>query len=904
MRNEKINVLTVNEVNIASVLRMPYLAPTPGILSIGSDGLVVVSGASGSEVTAAAVLADNAIVRGDGGVRGIQDSLPTISDTGDLIIPDGGELQLGTGLDGRIYSSSDDLIIKNITQDKDVIFYVNDGSVNTEMFRLNADVSQIFLKKDVFTDTQLSQDNNTQFGIGAMGTTLSHVTGNEGYLNTAFGNLALSSLTDGEGNTAIGYQALKTITIGNGNTAIGSLSLQNSIGTEGTAIGKTALMSNTTGRKVTAIGFQALKENTEGDNNLGIGGNAGVLNTTGSDNIYLGTNSGFNNQTGSENILIGSKAGFGVSNNSYSFNVMIGMNSGQAITTGSSNTFIGRNAGDNITTGGNNILIGANTDPLAAGDDSKLNIGNTIYGDLSSKFFGVNVEDPDVALEVMGSTGIKISFDVTDNTTLVTDTSGDFTITPSGSRVIVAGDIEVGSTDGFYYGDPVTDTSWREIRSGTKLSFQRRESSAWVEKGFFDTASFHSDAFHAEADAGIAGSYCWHPGTTPEANPDGPRLWIDGSGDLYLLEQNASPTTRVQNKIVRADANGKVSLGISSPSSALHIKANIPGTVGSHPAGQIIIQNPADDLTANVVITAYESDVNGDPDQQLWYLGSSTSSNSDVTFLNRRDANLTLGTNGNARITILGNGNVGIGTVPDNAFHVYSTSANVIKAERSSSTVDTVLRVLELHRRTTGTAASGIGAEMAFRVVNGANGLETVAVIQGILTDVSETSEEGTLCFEVVSDSELIEALRIQGVSGGSAKIMANCSINAKDGFATELWDVAGSNFETAVVNTEYYSSNQHGGIYGTIYRQYFNTVLTSTNPRLDTGSRVTKMVDFVLHTKYTGNDRGVAHGNMTAYGSSDDHAYIMLSGASGGGNLSFSLTGYSIITGWVDYTK
>ena len=123
-------------------------------------------------------------------------------------------------------------------------------------------------------------------------------------------------------------------------------------------------------------------------------------------------------------------------------------------------------------------------------------------------------------------------------------------------------------------------------------------------------------------------------------------------------------------------------------------------------------------------------------------------------------------------------------------------------------------------------------------------------------------------------------------------------------GFATQLWDVAGGNWETAAINTEYYSPNQCGGIYGVIYRQYFNTVLTSTNPRLDTGSIVTKMVDYVLHTKYTTASRGLGHGNMTAYGSSDDHAYLMLSAASGGGNLSLNLTGYTVITGWVDYTK
>ncbi len=108
--------------------------------------------------------------------------------------------------------------------------------------------------------------------------------------------------------------------------------------------------------------------------------------------------------------------------------------------------------------------------------------------------------------------------------------------------------------------------------------------------------------------------------------------------------------------------NGNVGIGTVTPDSVFHIKANFPGIVGSDYAGQIIIQNPAEDVTSNVVITAYESNSSGDPDQQLWYLGSASIGNSDITFLNRRNAKLTLGTDDNTRITILGNGNVGIGT--------------------------------------------------------------------------------------------------------------------------------------------------------------------------------------------------------------------------------------------------
>lgn len=33
-----------------------------------------------------------------------------------------------------------------------------------------------------------------------------------------------------------------------------------------------------------------------------------------------------------------------------------------------------------------------------------------------------------------------------------------------------------------YFGDPDTDDSWRIIRSGNNLAFERREAGVWVEK--------------------------------------------------------------------------------------------------------------------------------------------------------------------------------------------------------------------------------------------------------------------------------------------------------------------------------------------------------------------------------------------------------------------------------------
>lgn len=56
--------------------------------------------------------------------------------TGNFGILDLYKLVVGTGLDGQIYSSSDNLYIDNVTQDKDIICRVNDGGVQTEAMRM------------------------------------------------------------------------------------------------------------------------------------------------------------------------------------------------------------------------------------------------------------------------------------------------------------------------------------------------------------------------------------------------------------------------------------------------------------------------------------------------------------------------------------------------------------------------------------------------------------------------------------------------------------------------------------------------------------------------------------------------------------------------------------------------
>ncbi len=132
-------------------------------------------------------------------------------------------------------------------------------------------------------------------------------------------------------------------------------------------------------------------------------------------------------------------------------------------------------------------------------------------------------------------------------------------------------------------------------------------------------------------------------------------------GDLRLhggLKANAGTDGDTLLAWNGAAAQGNAGIGTGTPSSILHIKANSPGVVGNNQAGQLIIQDPDNDVNGNAVITGYESDVSGNPDQQLWYLGSSAFDNEDILFSNRRNASLNLGTSNTIRMTIDANGQV------------------------------------------------------------------------------------------------------------------------------------------------------------------------------------------------------------------------------------------------------
>jgi trimeric autotransporter adhesin len=288
-------------------------------------------------------------------------------------------------------------------------------------------------------------NNNVGVGYQALN---SNVAGSS---NVGVGFAAGSGL-GGNDNIAIGIASLATSSTGNGNVAIGTLSLNKNTGSINVAIGASAMANATTAGSNVAIGYTALLNNSTGSDNVGVGvgalqnttanGNIGIgsgtigNNITGSQNVAIGyfalnNNNNANNVaighqaaqniTGSQNAIVGAFAGYGVSGTStYSDAAILGQNAGNGLTTGNQNTFIGSQAGKTVTTGAGNIILGYNTQASTATTNNQLNIGNSIFGDMTNghagaggaALIGINVVTPSVALEVSGTisaTGLAVN---------------------------------------------------------------------------------------------------------------------------------------------------------------------------------------------------------------------------------------------------------------------------------------------------------------------------------------------------------------------------------------------------------------------------------------------------------------------------------------------------------------
>jgi hypothetical protein len=161
-----------------------------------------------------------------------------------------------------------------------------------------------------------------------------------GFWNTAVGQQTLYHDTSGSANTALGFGALFKNATAYGNTATGVYSLfSNATGYFNTANGFEALISNVTGFRNAAVGTYALYSHVSGAFNNAVGAFALYSDTTGEANNAFGESALPKNTTGMDNTAIGDDALWG--NTTGDFNIALGSGAGRFLTTGSHNIDIG-----------------------------------------------------------------------------------------------------------------------------------------------------------------------------------------------------------------------------------------------------------------------------------------------------------------------------------------------------------------------------------------------------------------------------------------------------------------------------------------------------------------------------------------------------------------------------------
>lgn len=266
----------------------------------------------------------------------------------------------------------------------------------------------------IYVPDQTNYTGTVYFGNG--GGSLSHISGVDGFYNTAIGVNALYSNTTGNQNVAQGYGSL---------------------------------YSNLDGNRNIGQGFGSLYNNTSGYDNLAQGNNALFYNTTGNKNVAQGTFALRYNVSGSYNTVTGFQAGYGIAGSStVSGNTSFGYQSGFTLQTGGDqNSLFGYQAGYNLSTGAYNIAIGQNADLPITNGSQQLNIGNLIFGtgvyngstptstSVTNGKVGIGINNPAYTLDV--------NYTASGTVARFTNSNGNCQINPTSASLICSSDINL-----------------------------------------------------------------------------------------------------------------------------------------------------------------------------------------------------------------------------------------------------------------------------------------------------------------------------------------------------------------------------------------------------------------------------------------------------------------------------
>ena len=211
-----------------------------------------------------------------------------------------------------------------------------------------------------------------------------------------------------------------------------------------------------------------------------------------------------------------------------------------------------------------------------------------LFWENTNKRLGIGVTDPDTKLEVLAAGNqLKLSFDGVDNTTFGVDTSGDLTITPSGNKVEVAGDIETTgsfntatgasinefSIDGTLVGDsdiavPTEKAVKTYVDSENKAIAARynRSSNQSIPSGVYETIDYNVVKFDTDSAVTTGANWKFEPPKDGKYNICATALtasvaWTAGQMIQIGASVNSDTNMRFGRVSVQANFTGEIMLG-------------------------------------------------------------------------------------------------------------------------------------------------------------------------------------------------------------------------------------------------------------------------------------------------------------------------------------------------------
>lgn len=416
------------------------------------------------------------------------------------------------------------------------------------------------------------------------------------FLGYKVGNLTLTGDGLGNGrNVGVGYSVLTSLTSGNRNVGVGF----------------SVMTTLTTGSFNTALGDATLDNALDGSNNVAIGEHALRLNVSGNDNIGLGYHAG-------ENIL------------------------------GSNNIAIGSSSQNTTTTGSNNITIGYATVVPSGTSNYQLNIGNTIYGDLTpgTGNIGIGTSSPGSKLEI-GSGTLRLSSSSTDGTLQFFKTGTGYVnayisglsyhMDTSGTErftVLSSGNIGIGNT-----------------QPSTKLSVSPTQYSTGTASQSGTTVTGVGTTFTS---AMVGSLFTYADGTNSGL--------ITAYTDSTHVTVSSSRTVSSQNYFIsypglNVDSSGRAGFGTNSPQSGIHLNAINAGGAGPI----LMLSNQASttlNSSADIRFGVWTSQSASSPGSKISVINSNAGVGATAMIFSNTDNSGVL--NEVARLSSVGN--LGIGT--------------------------------------------------------------------------------------------------------------------------------------------------------------------------------------------------------------------------------------------------